>query len=385
VPAGTATEAPFAAEELEARLSATCAAMHAHGVEIALLTDQDDIFYLTGVTLHGEPTLSALLVGANGDLLLVSRRGDAPAPASHTGVPRLEYSSGDEPETAIARAAAVLGGSRPTVGVQRGSPSVHAAQLGRLQGLLGRARLVDATRLVWDRRATKSERELELMREAARANARILDRAVAAIEPGVRESEIAAELFAGMLEAGGDDVGFMAVTSGEHTGAVGATRDERELRADDHVRIELSVARFRYHAPLTRTIAVGRPEAVVERLHAGAEAGLHAALGAIRPGVTCHEVDAAASAAIDELGLGRLRRDATGHSVGIATRPVWSEDHILALREGDETILRENMTFHLPLVLFEPGIAGAGLSETVRVTETGVELLTSYRQELLRL
>jgi Xaa-Pro aminopeptidase len=96
-------------------------------------------------------------------------------------------------------------------------------------------------------------------------------------------------------------------------------------------------------------------------------------------------VDAAVSSAIADLGLERFRDDATGYSVGIATGPSWSEGHILTLREGDETILRENMTFHLPMFLFDPGVAGAGLSETVRVTENGVELLTSYPQELIRL
>jgi Xaa-Pro aminopeptidase len=381
----THTERPFTEQELSSRLSATRAGMDALGVDVALVTDQDDIFYLTGVTLLGEPTLSALLVGTSGELLLVSRRREAPAPVPHAGVARLALSNSDEPESAIARAVAVLGGSRPTVGVQRGSPSVHGAQLLRLRGLLQGARLVDATRLVWDRRATKSERELELMREAARVNAHVLDRAVAAIEPGVTDSEIAAELFGGMLEAGGDDVGFMVVASGEHTCAVQATCEDRELRAHDHVRIELSAARRRYHAPLARTITVGRPSAVVEHLHAGAQAGLQAALGAIRPGVTCQEVDAAARSAIVDLGLRRSRNDATGYSVGIATGPDWPEGHILTLREGDETILRENMTFHLPMFLSEPGVAGAGLTETVRVTENGVELITSYRQELIRL
>jgi Xaa-Pro aminopeptidase len=36
------------------------------------------------------------------------------------------------------------------------------------------------------------------------------------------------------------------------------------------------------------------------------------------------------------------------------------------------------------MVLFEPGVAGAGLSETVRVTRTGCDVLTSYRRELIR-
>jgi Xaa-Pro dipeptidase len=378
------TRLPFTGQELSSRLSRTCAGMDALGIDVALVTDQDDIFYLTGGRRLGGLTHCALLV-ARGELLFVARQAEAEAFVSHTGLPARGYSDGDEPEEAIARAVVALGGPSAPVGAQVGSPSLPVARLRRLHELLPEAEWRDGTRLVWDQRAVKSPPELALMREAARINARALDRAVRAIRPGATDSEVASELFTGMLEAGSDEVGYFVVASGEHTGVVHAPCEQRELRADDHVHVELSAARFRYHAPLVRTVTIGRPSAVVERLHAGAEAGLHAALGAIRAGVTSHEVDAAASAAVEELGLRRLDAHRTGYSVGIATGNAGPEGHIATVRARDGTILRENMTFHLPLVLVEPGVAGAGLSETVRVTETGIELLTSYPQELLRL
>ncbi len=70
--------------------------------------------------------------------------------------------------------------------------------------------------------------------------------------------------------------------------------------------------------------------------------------------------------------------------VGIVASGSWGLGHVGSLREKDPLVLKENMTFHLPMVLFEPDVAGAGLSETVRVTKTGVDVLTSYRRELIR-
>jgi Xaa-Pro aminopeptidase len=74
-----------------------------------------------------------------------------------------------------------------------------------------------------------------------------------------------------------------------------------------------------------------------------------------------------------------------GCMVSISDPSSWALGHIGVLRQDDPTVLRENMTFHLPMVLFQPGVAGAGFSETVRVTGIGVEVLTNYRKELISL
>ncbi|HEV3174342.1 MAG TPA: M24 family metallopeptidase, partial [Stellaceae bacterium] len=110
-----------------------------------------------------------------------------------------------------------------------------------------------------------------------------------------------------------------------------------------------------------------------------------AAIMTIREGVTSGAVDKAANDVLERHGVRQWHYHRTGYMVGISDPSSWALGHIGALRQDDPMVLRENMTFHLPMVLFQPGVAGAGLSETVRVTRTGAEVLTNYRKELISL
>jgi Xaa-Pro aminopeptidase len=50
--------------------------------------------------------------------------------------------------------------------------------------------------------------------------------------------------------------------------------------------------------------------------------------------------------------------------------------------QGETRLLRPNMTFHIPSIVKILGVADAGTSETVRVTETGCEVLTRFDRRL---
>ena len=66
--------------------------------------------------------------------------------------------------------------------------------------------------------------------------------------------------------------------------------------------------------------------------------------------------------------------------MGCGYPPDWGE-HTASLRPGDETVLEENMTFHMI-----PGIwsdeFGVEISESFRVTSSGAERFSSFPQQL---
>jgi Xaa-Pro aminopeptidase len=379
-----ATEQPFDAAELAQRLTAVRAQMAEHRVDLLLVTDPHDMYYLTGGRELGGLMQMALVVPGSGEMAFAGRAVDVVAYVAHTASENVfPYRDHQPAEVAIARAIESYGIATPRIGYQGGSATLSIGLFDRLQCRLPRAMWVDTTRLVWDLAAIKSPRELEYMRQAARINTLALDRAIAAIKPGVSDNTIAAELIAGMLEAGSHPITGFQLASGPRTWVVHATYNDRKLDADDVVHFEFSATRFRYTAPLMRTVTLGKPWPAVQKLNDGALAAVEAAIATITEGVTSGEVDAAANAALERHGVRQFHYHRTGYMVGIAGAS-WGLGHIVSLREEDPTVLRENMTFHLPMVLFEPGVAGAGLSETVRVTRTGCDVLTSYRRELIR-
>jgi Xaa-Pro dipeptidase len=110
---------------------------------------------------------------------------------------------------------------------------------------------------------------------------------------------------------------------------------------------------------------------------------LEAAIEAIKPGVTSHDVDKAAKDAAakhDRLASFTKR---TGYSIGLNYAPDWGEGHFLDLKEGDPTVLQAGMTFHMPMSLRADGDLAVAVSESVLVTPGGCEVLTSYPRELI--
>src|SRR3546814_2056149 len=69
-----------------------------------------------------------------------------------------------------------------------------------------------------------------------------------------------------------------------------------------------------------------------------------------------------------------------GYSVGIGFPPTWMEAEIIALKRDDPTVLHPGMVFHIVPALREAGQFAVGCSETVLVTENGVEVLTKLER-----
>lgn len=382
--ANIATEQPFPAAELADRLVRVRSAMAASGVDLLIASDPNDIYYLTGARELGGLIQMALLVPASGAVAFVGRAVDAVAFVAHTGNDAVyPYRDHENAEATVGRVITTLGAANARIGYN--GAALSAAVVGALHQALPRATWVDVTRLIWDISALKSPRELDYMREAARINTKALDRAMASIKPGVSDNHIAAELYAGMLENGSHPMTHFMLATGPRTAVVHATFNDRKLEKDDIVHFEFSATRCLYTAPLMRTATLGKPNAEAVKLHDGALAAVEAAMSTIREGVTSGDVDRAANAELEKRGIRQWHYHRTGYMVGMAAGGSWALGHVGALREADPTVLKENMTFHLPMVLFKPGAAGAGLSETVRVTRTGVEVLTSYKRELVRL
>jgi Xaa-Pro aminopeptidase len=210
--------------------------------------------------------------------------------------------------------------------------------------------------------------------------------AVETIAPGVRESRVAAEIYAALIggteEHGGD---YPAITplmpSGDHTGTPHLTWSDREFEAGDPVIVELAGCRHRYHAPLARTAVVGEAPAEMRRVADVVTDGLAAALDAAGPGVTCEAVERAWRETIAAHGIRKESR--LGYAMGLGYPPDWGE-HTASIRPGDETVLEPGMTFHVI-----PGIwtdeFGVEISESIAVTENGVETLAEFPRDLIEL
>ncbi|WP_459808106.1 M24 family metallopeptidase [Halopiger thermotolerans] len=269
------------------------------------------------------------------------------------------------------------------IGLEMDASYFTAKSYTRLQENLPEADFEDATLLVGWVRIKKSEQELEYMREAARISENAMQAGLDAIEAGVPEYEAAAaiyeQLVRGTEEYGGDYPSIVPLMpSGDHTGTPHLTWTDREFEEGDPVIIELSGCRHRYHSPLARTTFVGDPPAELQETADIVVEGIEAALDAVEPGVTCEAVEEAWRETIAQYGL--EKEDRIGYSMGLGYPPDWGE-HTASIRPGDETVLEEDMTFHMIPGIWTDEI-GMEISETFRVTGGGAETLADFPRRL---
>ena len=268
-----------------------------------------------------------------------------------------------------------------TLGMETASWYLTVRDYMRLEAELS-CRLVDWNGAIEPHRMVKSEDELDRIRRACRAAEAGLDAAIEAIAPGKTENDLAAAMYEASIAAGSEYLGHPPlVVAGATTSLCFAMWRRREIKRGDVVLLETAGCIDRYHGILSRPVVVGEAD---ERHKVAAEAlkgVLEAAVDAIKPGLTAGDVDRACRKSVEDKGFGAYFKHRAAYGIGIGFPPNWSEGHIYAIRPGDPLVLQPNMTFHvIPTLFFED--FGMCFSDSVRVTETGAEVLTDYPREL---
>src|SRR5699024_3413618 len=167
----------------------------------------------------------------------------------------------------------------------------------------------------------------------------------------------------GTDEYGGDYTSIVPLLpSGEKTSACHLTWTDDTYKAGDPVILELAGCYKRYHCPLARTVILGEPSPEMQDLSE----------------VVLEGIEYACRQSIETRGYAKESR--MGYSTGLNYPPDWGE-HTASIRPGDQTVMEPNMVFHMI-----PGIwldhIGIEISETFRVTETGVEILADVDRKL---
>lgn len=388
----------FTTLEYEQRLRCVREKMAQQGLSALIVTDPANLFYLTGYDAWSFYVPQMLFIPAEGDILLFLREMDAQGafrtswlpPHQIIGYPeryvqRPHLHPFDWVAFALRQRGQVAPAAHGCVGLEMDahffSPKGYRSLINALPEWL----LVDCFELVNWVRSVKSESEIHYMRLAARVTTAAMQAAIDAIEPGVPQNKVAARIAAAQAEGDDDAWGdFPAIVPMMPTGASADTPhltwSDRILKSGDAVVVELSGVHRRYHVPLARTVTLGEPSAEMLRLEEAVAAGLQAVLDAIAPGAPVRELASAWNWKLAAYGLEKHSR--LGYSVGIGYPPDWGE-RTISIRSEDETILEENMTFHLICGMWMTGY-GYEVSETIRVTSTGVETFTSFPRQIIR-
>ncbi|MBM7553628.1 Xaa-Pro dipeptidase [Thalassobacillus pellis] len=385
---------PFDILEYQDRLEKTKRRMEEKGIEVLLITDPANMNYLTGYDAWSFYVHQMLVIIIDEPQpLWIGRYQDAGGARKTTWIydenviaypDYYVHSRHCHPMDFVAQILGQIGQGNRTIGVEMDNYYFSAKAFAQLQKYLPNATFVDADLLVNGVRIIKSDQEVEYMRRAGKIAEHAMMKGIESIREGGRECDTAAEIYnqliKGTPEHGGDYPSIVPLLpSGENTGIPHLTWTERTYLNGEAVIIELAGCYKRYHVPLARTVSIGQPSEDMQALSNIVTEGIQEVLSAIKPGMTCGDIEATWRNSIAKHGIEKESR--LGYSVGLGYPPDWGE-HTASLRKGDTTVLEPNMTFHLiPGLWFDHH--GIEISETFRVTENGCELFTNYPQGLI--
>lgn len=339
------------------------AALADEGIGALLVTERIDVRWLTGFT------------GTAGTALVVPGR-----PTLLCTDSRYEERAADEAPDADV----VLDRTWGWLGEQLGDQPVWV-QADGLPWALARELAEDhdvrpTTGVLGTLRQQKDDAEVAALRRACAITDAAFADACTWLAPGLTEREVARRLVRTCEDLGADGPAFPPiVASGPNGSRPHHDPGDRVLQPGDLVTMDFGALASGYHADMTRTIALGRPDPALARIHDLVRAAQQAGVEAATEGAALADVDRAGRQLIADAGHGAHFTHGTGHGVGLAIH----ETPFLGPTAAGT--LADRMAVTVEPGVYVPGLGGVRIEDVVLVTSGGPQRLTTSPRELVHL
>jgi Xaa-Pro dipeptidase len=392
LPASSRASTGIPAAELESRRDRLLEHVRRERLTGYVLFDASYIRYFTGFGFLSTERPVVFAQSAAGDMAAFVPEFEVERVRAETAFERIdsypEYPGIEHPMRILARVLAELRVVGSIGADQDGYPGILGYEGPALSEVTGGS-VASLAAVIESMMVRKSEAEIELIRESARWCAHAHRLLQEYTRPGVTEAE--ASLRAGheatlaMLQELGDN-GQQASSDGVSAGYRGqiglrsawahAVAHNIEFHVGDVLVTETSAPIWGYNAELERAMIIGPPTDEMRRLFDHTVAAQQVAFNALRPGVTCADVDGAVMRYFEENDLLPYWRQHTGHAIGLRNH----EAPFLDL--GDHTVVEQGMVFTIEPGLYAADIGGFRHSDTVAVTRDGIDILTDYPRDI---
>jgi len=251
--------------------------------------------------------------------------------------------------------------------------ATHGDLVKELQGV----EAVAKKSLVEKLRQVKDEDEIARIRAAVA----VADAAFGALRqrlaPGMSEAQVANDLEYELRRLGARKPSFDAIIAARQRSSLPHARaTDAVIGAGDPVLVDWGAERDLYCSDCTRVVFLGAPNAAWREIYEIVREAQEKALAAIRPGVPCREVDAAARIHMAQAGYGDAFKHGLGHGVGLRVH----EGPTLSARSEDT--LAEGMVVTVEPGIYVAGWGGVRIEDLAVVRRDGPEVLSSLPKTL---
>ena len=356
---------PLDRADFEARIEKARKLMADGKIDLLCLNGGTSLDYFGAIRWGLSERMFAMLIPAQGDIAYV-------CPKFEEGRAREQVKFGtdirtwEEDESPYALVKQILQDRKIASGTIGVEPTIREFVVDGMQKACPTARLVNGENISQGCRMIKSKKELEYMTLACNITKRAFEAGFRTLREGMSQRELSANMSqatARLGSTGGGSASFGPSSGNPHGSLV-----DRKLKAGDVVLVDGGCKVEGLSSDVTRTVVFGKPSDEFRKIWDIVKKAQDAALAAVRPGVPCEAVDAAARKVIVDAGYGpdyKYFAHRVGHGIGLD-----GHEYPYLVR-GNKLPLAPGMTFS-----DEPGIYiadrfGVRIEDTFYVAEDG--------------
>jgi Xaa-Pro aminopeptidase len=229
-------------------------------------------------------------------------------------------------------------------------------------------------------REIKEPAELELIQRSCAIAEEAFADLLSIVRPGTKEIELANELEYGMKKRGAEGASFdITVASGKRSSLPHGTASEKVIENNEIITFDFGARYHHYCSDITRTIFIGSCPKKQKEVYEVVLEAQNMALSYMRDGMSCYDTDKAARDLISGRGYEKCFGHGLGHGLGLKIH----EKPRLSPLVSKEVRIRNGMA-----VTVEPGIYienefGVRIEDTVAVVNSGIDVFTKFRKEII--
>lgn len=338
------------------------------GAESLLVTNFANVTYLTGFT--GDD--SFLLVTRTDEILITDPRYTEQV---REECPELDLSVRRPGATITEMVAKTCQRAKVRrLGVE--GDSITVSHRDQIAEKLPKVEIQKTTGLAEQLRAVKDRDEIAEIREAIRFAEDAYWRLRKTVRADQTEKQLADALEHEMRLVGAKCASFPPIVAvGARAALPHARPTQQRIGAAGYFLLDWGASGRLYKSDLTRILATGKIPPKLERVYRLVFKAQAAAIAAIHPGASCHDVDQVARGIIEEGGYGINFGHGLGHGIGLAVHEA------PRMARGIQQPLEAGMVVTVEPGIYLPRWGGVRIEDDVLVTRKGHEVLTTLPKQ----
>jgi len=352
-----------------ARLARARTLMQQHGMGAIIVESGASLDYFTGVQWGRSERLTAAVIPASGDPIIVTPFFEGPSVAESLGIPAeiRVWQEDESPHALVALFLANKGLARSPIGIEE---TVRFFAVDGLRAELPNARIVSASPVVRGCRMFKTPAEIALMQAAADIMIAAYRSVGPRIRAGMTPADIGAMINSAVRSLGGNPE-FALVLIGEASAYPHGTHKPQVVASGEVVLLDCGCSVHGYQSDISRSFVWGtEPSAEQRKVWTQMRRGQDIAFAAARIGAPAGSVDDAVRRIYESWGYGpRYKLPGTSHRTG---HGIGMEVHEpINLVHGETTPLAPGMCFSNEPGIYLPAKFGIRLEDCFHMTEAG--------------